>query len=109
MKTGHNMTGDRPKDAVFIFLDFLCLTLFSELREKFNVTVIPKLIIVNCNGEVITTRGRKELTDRGVGAFRTWSSGSSGSQLHMEPSTNFNEQATAPEEMLEEKNKIDTQ
>ena len=48
---------------------------YRELQEKFNVTAIPKLIVVNENSEVVTSRGRKEITDRGVGAFRSWSSG----------------------------------
>lgn len=48
------------------------LFLFRELQDKFEVTMIPKLIILRPDGEVITTKGRKEIQDRGVAAFGTW-------------------------------------
>ena len=34
--------------------------------------MIPKLIIVDGRGNVISEKGRKEVEDRGVAAFRSW-------------------------------------
>ena len=64
-----------------------------ELQEKFNVTAIPKLIVVNENSEVVTSRGRKEITDRGVGAFRSWSSVS-----QLQTAGVFNEETKLPQQ-----------
>ena len=49
-------------------LDLLC----REIRNLYNVHAVPKLVIAKPNGDVITMRGRKEVTDRGVIAFRSW-------------------------------------
>lgn len=45
---------------------------FSELKVKYNVTAVPKFIIINKDGEVITSKGRKEVQDKGIIAFRNW-------------------------------------
>ena len=79
--------------------------IFSELRERFNVTTIPKLIIINSNGDVLTTRGRKEVTDRGIGAFRSWSSGS---HLHTVASTDINKYTEGTEPIANSKSKNST-
>jgi len=34
--------------------------------------MIPKLIVIQNNGVVITERGRKELNDKGIAAARSW-------------------------------------
>ncbi|WAR23009.1 NXNL2-like protein [Mya arenaria] len=44
----------------------------DELKMKYNVTAVPKLIIVSRGGEVVTAKGRKEVQDKGVIAFRNW-------------------------------------
>ncbi|XP_033103934.1 nucleoredoxin-like protein 2 [Anneissia japonica] len=44
----------------------------NELRELFNVSAIPKLIILKPSGEVITNLGRKEIQDRGSLCVRSW-------------------------------------
>ena len=46
---------------------------YSDLREQYSVTMVPKLVIIKPNGELVTDRGRKEVDDRGVSAYRSWS------------------------------------
>ena len=48
----------------FIFL--------RELRDTYEITVVPKLVVVKSDGEEITTRGRKEVTDKNLSAFLSW-------------------------------------
>ncbi|EHH24218.1 nucleoredoxin-like protein 2 [Macaca nemestrina] len=43
-----------------------------ELRKRYNVTAIPKLVIVKQNGEVITNKGRKQIRERGLACFQDW-------------------------------------
>ncbi|XP_003279088.1 nucleoredoxin-like protein 2 isoform X1 [Nomascus leucogenys] len=43
-----------------------------ELRKRYNVTAIPKLVIVKQNGEVITNKGRKQIRERGLACFQNW-------------------------------------
>lgn len=45
---------------------------FSELKLKYNVTAVPKFFIINKDGEIITSKGRKEVQDKGIIAFRNW-------------------------------------
>ena len=45
---------------------------FSELKEKFNIIAIPKLIILSQTGKIITVSGRKEVQDRGFVCFNHW-------------------------------------
>ncbi|KFO95471.1 Nucleoredoxin-like 2, partial [Calypte anna] len=47
----------------------------SELKKKYNITVIPKLVIVKPTGEVITDKGRKQIRDKGLSCFRNWLEG----------------------------------
>lgn len=44
---------------------------------KYNVTAVPKFIIINKDGEVISLKGRKEVQDKGVIAFRNWTQAAS--------------------------------
>ncbi|KAK3089054.1 hypothetical protein FSP39_000468 [Pinctada imbricata] len=46
--------------------------LIEELKSRYEVNAVPKLIIVQEDGEVITTKGRKEVQDRGYLSYRTW-------------------------------------
>ena len=45
---------------------------FRRIRDMYDIHVVPKLVIVKGDGEVISSRGRKEVTDRGVVAIRSW-------------------------------------
>lgn len=44
----------------------------SELKQRYQITAVPKLVIVKENGEVITDKGRKQIRDKGLACFRTW-------------------------------------
>lgn len=44
----------------------------SELKQRYNITAVPKLVIVKENGDVITDKGRKQIRDRGLSCFRSW-------------------------------------
>lgn len=48
------------------------LVFCSTLMDKYNITTIPKLIIIRSEGEVITTKGRKDIQDKGLISFRAW-------------------------------------
>ena len=56
------------------FYDITRLSLllyFSDLREKYRVNVVPKLVVVNTDdGEPISCMARKEIQDKGVAAYR---------------------------------------
>ncbi|XP_061431260.1 nucleoredoxin-like protein 2 isoform X1 [Lethenteron reissneri] len=43
-----------------------------ELRERYGVTSLPRLVIVRENGAVITARGRTQVRDWGSRAFQGW-------------------------------------
>ncbi|XP_074850260.1 nucleoredoxin-like protein 2 [Carettochelys insculpta] len=43
-----------------------------DLKKKYNITAIPKLVIVKQTGEVITDKGRKQIRERGLTCFRNW-------------------------------------
>lgn len=45
---------------------------FSELKKRYNITALPKLVIVKENGQVITDKGRKQIRDQGLACFRNW-------------------------------------
>lgn len=45
---------------------------YSELKQRYKITAVPKLVIVKENGEVITDKGRKQIRDRGLACFRSW-------------------------------------
>lgn len=44
----------------------------SELKKRYNITALPKLVIVKENGQVITDKGRKQIRDQGLACFRSW-------------------------------------
>ncbi|KAE8284948.1 Nucleoredoxin-like protein 2 Rod-derived cone viability factor 2 [Larimichthys crocea] len=41
-----------------------------ELKQRYKITAVPKLVIVKENGDVITDKGRKQIRDRGLACFR---------------------------------------
>ncbi|XP_045418305.1 nucleoredoxin-like protein 2 isoform X1 [Lemur catta] len=43
-----------------------------ELRKRYNVTAIPKLVIVKQSGDVITSKGRTQIRERGLACFPSW-------------------------------------
>lgn len=43
-----------------------------EIRKLYDIDIVPKLVVVKSNGDIISRRGRKDITDRGVVACRTW-------------------------------------
>nr|XP_004668401.1 nucleoredoxin-like protein 2 [Jaculus jaculus] len=43
-----------------------------ELRRRYNITAIPKLVIVKQNGDVITNKGRKQIREHGPACFQSW-------------------------------------
>ena len=40
--------------------------------EKFGVTGIPMLVVLNSDGSVVSSEGRREITANKVGAIETW-------------------------------------
>ncbi|XP_075899814.1 nucleoredoxin-like protein 2 [Nelusetta ayraudi] len=44
----------------------------QELKQRYQITAVPKLVIVKENGDVITDKGRKQIRDRGLACFRSW-------------------------------------
>lgn len=58
-------------------------THFRQLMDKFAIGSVPKLIIVTSQGQIISTKGRKEVEDKGIVAFRAWFE-ESGTQLSRE-------------------------
>jgi thiol-disulfide isomerase/thioredoxin len=43
-----------------------------ELKQKYNVAGIPKLVIINEKAELITENGRRDVTNKGAEAFDSW-------------------------------------
>ena len=43
-----------------------------ELRTRYHITAIPRLVIVKPSGEVITDKGRKQIRERGLACFHSW-------------------------------------
>ena len=42
--------------------------------EKYKISIIPKLVIIGPDGDVVTTKGRKDVQDKGLISFRSWHS-----------------------------------
>ncbi|EFB20051.1 hypothetical protein PANDA_008304, partial [Ailuropoda melanoleuca] len=43
-----------------------------ELRTRYHISVIPRLVVVKPSGEVITDKGRKQVRERGLACFQNW-------------------------------------
>ena len=43
-----------------------------QLKQRYSVWTIPKLIVVAPDGEIVTTRGRAEVTEMGIDCFDDW-------------------------------------
>nr|XP_048303857.1 nucleoredoxin-like protein 2 [Myodes glareolus] len=43
-----------------------------ELKKRYDITVIPKLVVIKPNGAVITNKGRKQIRERGLACFQNW-------------------------------------
>ena len=44
----------------------------EDVSEKFNISSIPQLIVLNKDGSVKSKTGKKDVEDQGVGAFANW-------------------------------------
>lgn len=44
-----------------------------ELKQRYHITLIPKLVVVDDEGEVVTMMGRREVTEIGPKCFNQWS------------------------------------
>lgn len=72
--------GELTRDGQMDFTYHVLLSLavkvgVSDLKKKYNITAIPKLVIVKQTGEVITDKGRKQIRDKGLSCFRNWLEG----------------------------------
>ncbi|KAL4617562.1 nucleoredoxin-like protein 2 [Arapaima gigas] len=43
-----------------------------DLKKKYNITAVPRLVVVKESGEVITDKGRKQIRDQGLACFQNW-------------------------------------
>ncbi|XP_076987580.1 nucleoredoxin-like protein 2 [Tamandua tetradactyla] len=43
-----------------------------ELKKRYNITAIPKLVVVKQSGEIITDKGRKQIREQGLACFQNW-------------------------------------
>ncbi|XP_072420173.1 nucleoredoxin-like protein 1 [Chiloscyllium punctatum] len=43
-----------------------------ELRKKYNIKVIPSIVVLKPNGDLITRNGVAEISMMGVGCFKNW-------------------------------------
>ncbi|KFO22152.1 nucleoredoxin-like protein 2 isoform X2 [Fukomys damarensis] len=43
-----------------------------ELKKRYNISATPKLVIVKQSGEVITSKGRKQIREQGLACFQNW-------------------------------------
>lgn len=50
----------------------LCPSVLSELKKRYDITVIPKVVVIKQNGAVITNKGRKQIRERGLACFQNW-------------------------------------
>ena len=46
--------------------------MIKQLKSRYHVTAIPKLIVVADDGDVVTAMGRKEVTEQGPRCFTQW-------------------------------------
>ena len=46
--------------------------IIRELKTRYHITAIPKLVVVDDDGEVVTMTGRREVTDVGPKCFNQW-------------------------------------
>jgi len=78
------VSSDRSEDAMYGYMkemgmNWLALPYGDEhkdaLASKFNVSGIPKLVILNAKGELITENGRSYVSGENTEIFDKWSSG----------------------------------
>lgn len=46
--------------------------LIKELKKRYHITAIPKVIVVTDDGEVVTSLGRKEVVENGPECYQQW-------------------------------------
>lgn len=42
------------------------------MKSQYDITAVPKLVVVRDDGEVLTMKGRKEVQDKGIVCYRNW-------------------------------------
>lgn len=56
--------------------DWLALSfgneMIKELKTRYHITLIPKLVVIDDDGEVVTLMGRREVTENGPRCFKQW-------------------------------------
>lgn len=75
------VSSDREKSAMYDYMDEMKMPWLAlpfgddhkqELSEKFNARSIPKLVIIDQNGKLISENGRGEVSSKGEAAFDAW-------------------------------------
>ncbi|KAL5017232.1 hypothetical protein ScPMuIL_006821 [Solemya velum] len=46
--------------------------LIEKLKSQYDISSVPKLVVVRDDGEVLTMKGRKEVQDKGIICYRNW-------------------------------------
>ncbi len=78
------VSSDNSKDAMYDYMkeasmNWMALPYGDERKEKlaakFNVSGIPKLVILNSKGAVITEKGRNYVTGENIEIFEKWAAG----------------------------------
>ena len=83
---------------------------FRELQKQFKINMVPKLLIIKPSGELVTEKGRKEVEDRGIVAFRNWLAGAGIMSARVKTpdfTTNIFEEASNKEESKQNIDKHD--
>ena len=46
--------------------------IIKELKKRYHITAIPKVIVITDDGEAVTALGRKEVTENGPQCYKQW-------------------------------------
>lgn len=75
------VSSDRSEDAMFEYMEELKMPWLAvdhksseadDLKEKYEVRGIPKLVIIDASGKLITADGRKDVQTLGSKAWKKW-------------------------------------
>ena len=78
------VSSDNSEDAMFEYMEEMKMPWFAmdhkcseaaDLKEKFEVRGIPKLVIIDSEGNLITSDGRGEVQDFGKKTYGKWAGG----------------------------------
>ena len=73
-----------------------------SLVEKYKISIIPRLVIIGPDGEIITSRGRKDIQDKGLISFRGWYSSMMAAAKKADQQNQLLEQIETEEEAIAE-------